>query len=290
MIESVDNLINTFPEELRKNYYANKQSITIETKSKPAKDISTKYDNRNNVIFKYPNGSLYNELFYMAFRDQKKVNQHPWQDPNFYYDNGIAVTENNAGKAIFHGRGLNEGFAEYLSRKCTDKKNHFLNYYFTDLLISIYGEEILNYPLKNDPEGLFSDERFSNIYNIYKTLDEVNNAESTMLMIARNHDKLKKITLQDRETKETIVNLVDGVKNNFKTSIINLFNLMINEYENSQSRSVDNEHFIKKLEEFVSNDDYKLAFTFDKDGLSVKDEVNKIIENYKLGNKKGLPR
>ena len=290
MIESVDNLINTFPEELRKNYYANKQSITIETKSKLDNNISTKYDNRNNVIFKYPNGSLYNELFYMAFRDQKKVNQHPWQDPNFYYDNGIVVTENNAGRTIVHGRGLNEGFAEYLSRKCTDKKNHFLNYYFTDLLISIYGEEILNYPLKNDPEGLFSDERFSNIYNIYKTLDEVNNAESTMLMIARNHDKLKKITLQDRKTKEMIVNLVDGVKNNFKMSIINLFNLMITEYENSQSRSVDNEHFIKKLEEFVSNDDYKLAFTFDKDGLSVKDEVNKIIENYKLGNKKGLPK
>ena len=154
----VEDVLKDFPKEYRKNYEDNKQDVIIKKENTVINKHFGKYNHDENIITIYNEESLPYELFHMAFRDRNRLNQELFND-DFVYDNGVIYYD--VLKEQTNGAGLNEGFAEYLSRKCCSLKGHNLEYYFVNLLIQIYGEDILKYPLNNDSFKFYIDNRFS---------------------------------------------------------------------------------------------------------------------------------
>ena len=68
------------------------------------------------------------ELFHMAFTNKKKLNRELYAKSDMYHESGIAFKSKN----IIMYKGITEGFAEYLSRKCTDSKAKDFDYYFAN--------------------------------------------------------------------------------------------------------------------------------------------------------------
>ena len=65
-----------------------------------------------------------------------------------------------------------------------------------------------------------------------------------------------------------------------KESIISTFKCIINEYNNCICPNIDRDLFINKLNQFLNNEDYITAFALDDDGMSVKKEVMKLINEF----------
>jgi len=74
-------------------------------------------------------------------------------------------------------------------------------------------------------------------------------------------------------------------RKSYKTSIPALFESIIEEYIHCQSPMIDKEDFVKKMEDIFKNPSYLIAFGFDDNDYSLKEEVTKIIGEFK---KRGL--
>lgn len=112
--KKVEEVLNSFPEECRKNYYENKKTLKIEKMEIDVPNINGNYDHEQNVIELKKDGALPHELFHMSFRDKDKVDKKLFDDSEFIYSNGIAYKYMIDDKLHFTGKGLVEGFVEYL--------------------------------------------------------------------------------------------------------------------------------------------------------------------------------
>lgn len=280
--KKVENILENFPLEYRKNYIDNKKTVIIKHKKEIWKSIGGSYDNDTNTITIYKEKSYPHELFHMAFRDSKKVGKKIWEDYEIYYENGISYSKYENNTKVCYNQGLTEGFAEYLSRKCCENKGQNFNYFFTDLLISIYGEDILKYPLQNDPKGLFLDDRFVDMFEFSKNLDRLDEAIDIIQLLANCKETFEKIfKVNDKKDIQEFRGILKRTKQKFKSSPILLFKSIINEYKHCLNPKINKENFTNKLEAFLSESEYSVAFTFDNDKYSVKEEITKIINKFK---------
>lgn len=132
-------------------------------------------------------------------------------------------------KIIKKGSGIKVGINEYFSRKEVDCKKNNLEYYFSDLLISIYGEDIFSSDLSSNYQ----------INQIIQTFDQL--LESEISLRKSKGDKLTNII-------------------HYFESIMYLYHLMIVEYQQCECPKIDETSFIEKLEDFLSNKDYIKTF------------------------------
>lgn len=284
--EIVEKVLKEFPLECSRNYYDNKDEVTIIEKEIIVDSLYGNYNNENNSINIYFEESLPHELFHMAFRDKRKVGKKVWPDDEVFYSNGVSFEKINDGHKIFYQQGLTEGFAEYLNRKCCNNYGQEFNYFFIDLLISIYGEEILKYPLQNNPKGFLLDERFYDIFSFSKSLDSLEESKQVIQLISSCKDTFEKILkIGTKGDCRSVLKIMDNTKENFRLSIISCFKNIINEYDNCKKPNIIREEFAKKMELFLLDSSYKMAFVFDDKKISVKDNVKILIDNFKKDNR-----
>lgn len=274
----VEEVLSNFPLECRKNYYENKNSLKINIEDSISDKIYGDYDHYENIITLYRIEALPHELFHMAFREGNKVDK---KIDGFVYNNGVSFSIENNGRKIIHAQGLNEGFAEYLSRKCSLCEGKIYQYYFVDLLISIYGEDIIQYALKNDPLGMFEDKRFKDIHMINLVLDKLDNACSGIIYFSNYRNEINNIFKNgtDDEKREYSILLLE-TKTDFKDSIVELFKLMIDEYNHCKCPKISKEEFYQKMNMFLTDSRYSPAFVLDDKYFSVKDELNSIFKKF----------
>ena len=95
----VEKVLEQYPVEYRKNYYINRDSLTVI--EKPMELVGGTYDNEENIIEFSSIDSLIHELFHMSFRDKGKANEKVFEDEEIYYGNGVSfkVLKNEMPKA-----------------------------------------------------------------------------------------------------------------------------------------------------------------------------------------------
>lgn len=251
----VEKLLESYPVRWRRNYYNNKKTLKINKLDSILGTVYGEYNEEKNLITLYNDTALIHELFHSCFRDGEKLNK---QVDEFYYSNGITMKNKN--NNIKYGVALTEGFVEYLSRKISSFKGYVFEYFIVDLLISIYGEEILKYPFTNDVIGFYEDERFYKIENLlfeldsyrtyYKTIGEY--VEYSKVIIEKNKKTDKEIKL----VKEILAEINKMIKELYN-SIIKCINLIIKEYKNCKCPMIEKEDFVLKLRQSLVNPDYQ---------------------------------
>ena len=276
----VENILNSSPSKYSLNYYKNKKTIEFEKEDELVKGMVGGYNPELNKINYTEEHALPHELFHMAFNNREKLKKEMYKDSKLYYSNGVSFFKYIDGEKHIFGKGINEGFAQYLSEKCISTNGRIFELFFADLFISIYGENILLYALDNDPIGFITDERFFNIYDFITNLDNLCNAREC-IMVMVNFKKLFLKKHNSREIDNEISILKDSVNTKFKNSIINLFKCIINDFNNCQNPKISKEELLSKMSKVFDNPMSSLAFFLDDKKCSVKDEVTTIIEQFK---------
>ena len=282
----VEEVLSNFPLECRKNYYENKKILKINMEETVCEKIYGDYDHDENIITLYRIEALPHELFHMAFRDSKKVNRKIYDDCDMVYGNGVSFSTYCNEKKIIMAKGFTEGFAEYLSRKCSVYEGKTYQYYFVDLLISIYGEDIVEYPLRNDPVGFFADSRFLDISKINIALDKLDTASSGIILVSTFKDTINDVFKDGSvEDKTTFSKLIVSVRTDFKDSIVELFELMIDEYNHCKCPKISKEEFYQKMNMFLTDSRYSIAFVLDDKYFSISDELKMMFKKFRRKNK-----
>ena len=280
--KKVEEVLSSFPEDCRKNYYENKKTLEIRKMEINVPNITGNYDHEDNVIELKKEDAFPHELFHMSFRDKNKVDIKLFEDNEYVYANGIAYKYIMDDELNIIGKGLVEGFAEYLSRKCCSYIGHQFLYFFTDLFISIHGEDIINYPLKNDVVGFYEDNRFFNIFEVVRIIDEVEMHVGILKRIVRDKKIIEEyMKVATHEEKLSLSKAIVGSRVGFQKSIIDAYKVIIDEYENSLNPQISKEDFTIKLTEFLNNPDYNLVFMFDKYDFNLADRIKSIIAKFK---------
>jgi len=278
----VEEVLSTFPEDCTKNYYENKKTLEIREMEIDVPNITGDYDHEDNVIEFKKEEAIPHELFHMSFRDKDKVGKKLFEDNEFIYSNGIAYKYMIDDELQITGKGLVEGFAEYLSRKCCSYIGHQYLYFFTDLFISVHGEDIINYPLQNDVKGFYEDNRFFDIFEVVRALDEVEMQVGILKRIVNDRKIIEEyMKVATHKEKLSLSKALVNSRVGFQKSIIEAYKVIIAEFENSLNPQISKEDFIIKLNEFLNNPDYNIVFMFDKYGFSLSDKIKSIIEDVK---------
>lgn len=276
--EKAERILSRFPASWQKNYYKNKLNLIVEYKKGEIKSTAACYNHNKNIITIYDENvdASVHELFHMAFRDPNKVGLEI--DDGIIYGNGVALEDENGEKKALYG--LTEGFAEYLSRlDNTTSKGHILEYFFTDLLIFVYGEEILEYPFNNDPLGLIRDNRFYNLRRFTKELDKLYTCEEEISIASYMKKELEQIIKENKEAGREIMECIGNNMKLYNASIAELIGSIIEEYlVYSNRHKVDKNLFIKKLDSLFQDPDYKVAFVFDNKEHILKKKLHSFIE------------
>lgn len=268
-INIVLNELDNFPLECKSNFCNNLETLKIVYD--PSFRTLGNYNPSLNLITFRDRGALVHELFHMAFCNSGSYGKKVYGD--FSLQNGISL---QSGDYIF-GYGITEGFAEYLSRKCGFSLGRDFEYYFADLLISIYGEDILKYPLKNDSIGFLSDDRFKDIKRVISRLDELEDLFVTFKFIIKSASDFKDSL--DKEEDDVISNfssLVNSAREETGNIIKDLFSVFIDEYKFSKSPCVSCEEFSSKIEAFCSDENYDIIFK-----MSLNDKLKEDILDFR---------
>lgn len=276
----VEKLLESYPVRWRRNYYNNKKTLKINKLDSILGTVYGKYDEEKNLITLYNDTALIHELFHSCFRDGEKLNK---QVDEFYYSNGITMKNKN--NNIKYGVALTEGFVEYLSRKISISKGYDFEYFIVDLLISIYGEDILKYPFTNDVIGFYEDERFYKIVDLLLNLD----LYQTYYRTIKEYIEYSKIIIEKKDKKtdkgiKLVKEIMDEINKMIKelyNSIIKCINLIIKEYKNCKCPMIEKEDFVLKLRQYLVNPDYQVVVTLlmlNKCDLNKK--VQKILKRF----------
>lgn len=276
--EKVEEILDLFPIECRKNYYENKKTLVIK-EGELFGSIKGAYDHYKNEITLADINALPHELFHVAFRDKSKLNKRISKKDEVYFANGVEYSLKFDKYEYLYGRGLNEGLTEYLSRKCSSLKGNHYYYFFVDLLISIYGEDILEYAFYNNPKLFFDDERFYNVEKIYDGFDALEESLNAQNLLVDCIDGIKE-TLEKGEKSElvNINKVICMTQEIYRKAIIDMFMTMIDEYKNCYKPLISKEEFVNKLYNFLEDSDYKLAFIFDDDEYDLREKISLLIE------------
>lgn len=273
--ELVEKILSKYPLDWQKNYFKNKKDLIVKHEEKKIKSITADYNHEDNIITIYGNNnnSIAHELFHMSFRDKEKVGKKI--DDNTIYGNGVCF------KYIIkdrkHLNGLTEGFAEYLTRLCQFSKGHVIEYFFTDLLISIYGEEILEYSFLNNPLGLLMDNRFYNIIGFAQNLDDYHLSIQEIEIIIYMRKNLEEVMDKSKVARKEIIECMEQTLNRFNKSLPNLFDIIIEEYFSCDNSKIEKDLFVSKLSSFMLNPDYAPILVLDKN-CYVKRKIQNSID------------
>ena len=268
-IDIVLNELDNFPLECKSNFCNNLE--TLEIVYDPSFRTLGNYNPSLNLITFRDRGALVHELFHMAFCNSASYGKKVYGD--FSLQNGISL---QSGDYIF-GYGLTEGFAEYLSRKCGFSLGRDFEYYFADLFISIYGEDILKYPLMNDPIGFLSDDRFKDIKRVISRLDELEDLFVTFKFIIRSASDFKdSLDKEDDDVISNFSSLVNSARCEISDVIRSLFSVFIDEYKSFKSPCISCDDFSSKIEAFCSDENYDIVF-----GMSLNDNLKEDILDFK---------
>lgn len=277
--DTVERVLAKYPDSWSVNYYKNKEDVVFKYEKNKSNFRFADYDNEENIITVYGNNyeAIYHELFHMAFRDREKVNKLFTNDTLF--GNGVCFRnrENNQKYLV----GIVEGFAEYLSRFCTNAYGHTIEFFFVDLLTSIYGEEILEYSLKNDPEGFIMDERFHNIMGIGSNLDSYNYAADEIKIMLNFRELLDTSMENDSSNCHLILNHIRKIMELYNSSIINSFNSLIEEFRACNNPKISKIAYIDKLALLLEDSNYEIAFGFKNIGPDVGKSLQKSLDEFK---------
>ena len=253
-IQLVENLLESYPSNWSENYYNNKKTLKINKVSENliCSRVKGSYDEINNIITIHEDESIIHELFHVCFRDEKKLNQVVLN--NYCYSNGIALKsgENKYGEA------LTEGFVEYLNRKIEVSKHYNFEYFIVDLLISIYGEDILKYPLTNDIVGFYNDKRFFDITSLAYYLDLcLIYTRDIQIFVDCSSVIIKKETNEEKKKQQIKSNLkhIDKSLLELYKNIIKCLNIIIKGYNECVHPKIDQYQFHLKVDEFMKNQD-----------------------------------
>lgn len=88
------------------------------------------------------------------------------------------------------------------------------------------------------------------------------------------------------EEKLSLSKAIVASRVSFQKSIIDVYKVIIDEFENSLNPQISKEDFISKLTEFLNNPDYNLIFMFDKYGFSLSDKIKSMIAEFKESKQK----
>lgn len=179
-------------------------------------------------------------------------------------------------KTIYSGKALTEGFVEYLSRKISNCKGHNFEYFIVDLLISIYGEDILKYPFTNDVLGFYSDERFLNITKLKINLDQYQECVDCIQLIANLGSSVME-KMNDYERKQ-MIQMMNKIKVDFYNSVVNCIDLIVYEYKNCEHPMIDKKQFVLKVNDFIVNSDYTTIINFCNYSEDLEKKFQKIIK------------
>lgn len=276
--EKVEAILKTFPKDCQKNYYDNKKTLKIKYSDQIDAHLKGNYNPEENVMTIYDIKATPHELFHMAFTNKKKLNRELYAKSDMYHENGLAFKYGN----FIMYKGITEGFAEYLSRKCTDNKSKDFDYYFANLLISIYGEEIIHFALKNDPMGFYNYEFFYDSFEYTMNLDYLDESITNILFIAASKNIIDKtFDIGEEDDKKEWAEFIKSTKDIFHMSIINLFKCIINEYKNCLEPKISQQELVHLLNSFLTEECYQIAFKLDKEN-TLEQELRKIITDFSI--------
>lgn len=134
-------------------------------------------------------------------------------------------------------------------------------FYFADFLISIYGEDILEYAFRNDSIGFLNDDRFKDIKGVISRLDELEDLFVSFKFILASFDKGFDLR------SEKFSSFFYDVKERTGNVIRDLFVSFSNEYKHSKGRIMSYDCFVNKIKEFCSCENYDIVFRMGFDGL-----------------------
>ena len=242
VFKSVEDVLSLLPNYCSNNYYENKKGLLIKKFDSTSKFtmLQGNYDTLNNVITIHDMRALSHELIHMAFENRNK-------SKNSLYEigNGLMIKVGN--KTI--GRGLTEGFCEYVNRKnkCLHIEGQELNHFFALLLINIYGEDIISYAFLNNPIAFFEDKRFKNIIEISNKLDMIDRVFKSTIgflgMFLNVNSKINNQVVKNNEITTLVGSaMTDGIRI-FIEGNIELFKLIIEEYNNCFNPLVNRNEF-----------------------------------------------
>lgn len=279
-LELVEKILSFYPKEWRKNYYENKKNLVIETSidEEKIKTRGGEYDEVNNIIIIYKPDSIIHELFHMCFRNKNNINNKIFENEDIYFSNGVAYRIEKENSVSYCGKGLNEGFVEYLNRKIYCGKGRAFEYFIVDLLISIYGEDILKYPFTNDIDGFYSDKRFYDILNLRLALDQYYCC--TQFFILFNYVTFPTLYKLNKEDKKEIMIEFDNNITKLYTSIIASIEAIIDEYKNCKEPLIKINILKEKLKKFLINSDHLFDIELPKlKKHDIEKDIQKIIKN-----------
>ena len=173
---------------------------------------------------------------------------------------------------------MTEGFVEYLARKLANIKGQRYNYFFADLLVSIYGEEIIEYALKNAPIEFYDDPRFKNIFEYAVHLDTLYEVVRNINFISESY---KLGILKDSKEKgheeifDSYKRLLESTKMDLAYSVMNLCKLIIDEFNYCKNPKITFEELKTKLGELFENPEYSMLLDLveEKDYLKWKKNI-----------------
>lgn len=176
--------------------------------------------------------------------------------------------------------GITEGFAEYLSRlEEITFKGHNLEYFFTDLFLFIYGEEIFYYPFHNDPIGFIMDDRFYCLNRFTCALDGIFSSSQEVLLMNYLKEEINHAIQKDEEMRLKVIECIGNNIENYNHSIEELFRSIIDEYYSYKNKKhIDKRVFVNKLSSFFSDPDYKIAFAFDGEDNDLRKTIYSLVK------------
>lgn len=264
-MNQVEKVLSEFSKEAQINYYINKETLKIGMCKKLENALGT-YDAYDNVIRLARNESFEHELFHMAFNNRNKYLTEI--RPSIFLGNGVTYIEEN-GKT--HGMGLTEGLAESLAVKSkNNSKGRFFQYQIINILVSIYGNEVYEFALKNDPIGFY--EFFSNnIETIRDSLDLYTEILSTVNSLSEKN--------KEKELEEYEKNVIRQV---FKVYVPNIIyeciNGIINEYNVCENPNITRIELQKQIKDILSSEKFEVMKYSNIFKINLIEEIDKLID------------
>lgn len=270
-----EKLLSQFSEEAQMNYYKNKQTLEIYTVDNLGY-FDGGYDSHSNEINLLNEDALLHELAHMAFSNKDEINKKVIQ--RYIKKNGIILKRKNS----TFGIGINEGFAESFARRAGKIPNmRSFEAFIVNLLVTIYGEEIYEFPLKNDPAGFYN-YCSQNIVYLASALDTyTNNSEyAAGVVYVLNND----IKVSKRFLKKSMAHF----EISYPSSIINTIICIINEYKSCDNPKVTRIEFKEELEKFFDDESFKEAdeLLTSKFNRNLRQEIEEIIDIELMGKRR----
>lgn len=262
-IKNVEKVINTFPEECRKNFYENIQTLAFEKRDYFNGATGSYIYDENKIIY-VEEESIEHELFHMASSNREKCKTKITE--NICLGNGIQYRLE--GENSFHNIGLNEGFIENLARKSNNNScGRSFECFISGLLISIYGEKLYKFVLTNDPIG-FHKYCSNNIWNLSHALDLYDKSLNAIEVVRSS----KNSKLNGKTKKEHSQILMDIVL----ASIVESIKYIIIEYNSCEKAKISREELKEKIELYYAN---KSFLVFGNACKFLKTKIKEVIDD-----------